>query len=232
MTTTIRGGWLQLEKVKLDFERLFFLLAIDERQEAVLLFGPTPENLRASINLRMCSLRDPKKKRKGREHAFRLNVNSGPHQGKLILDPGSADERRAWLLALSNPVQALKNVQTASRYMGQTQPPQHLTSTIAHTEPASCGQSIHDDDDAVSVWLTSIGYYIALQSCCYCIKLFKLMCILCRLQQYADAFEESGFDDLDIVAEMTESDLMDAVTTASSHRWVDGLQFSYNRRFH
>jgi hypothetical protein len=43
--------------------------------------------LPVTILLNHCSLRLPKKPRVGHEYAFRLNINSGPMTGKLIIDP-------------------------------------------------------------------------------------------------------------------------------------------------
>ena len=46
-----------------------------------------PQVLPVTILLNHCSLRLPKKPRAGHEFAFRLNINSGPMTGKLIIDP-------------------------------------------------------------------------------------------------------------------------------------------------
>lgn len=56
-----------------------------------------------TILLNHCSLRLPKKPREGHEYAFRLNINSGPMTGKLIIDPvrprrGLCTMARGWSL--------------------------------------------------------------------------------------------------------------------------------------
>ena len=86
------------------FQRKWCLLGINETGQAMFCFGAQPHDdtikyfdqcptwrqvLPVTILLNHCSLRLPKKPREGHLYAFRLNINSGPMTGKLIIDPGS-----------------------------------------------------------------------------------------------------------------------------------------------
>jgi hypothetical protein len=201
--TTIHAGWLGLEKGKGLYEKLYFVLAVNAQHEPVMLFGQSPEHLRVNIHLKVCSLRDPKKKRKGHEHAFRLNMNAGPHVGKLILDPGTAEERRAWLTALSNPMQTLDTVlRRRQQQQQQLQQQQQQLEQQQHQRQSGSGARL-STPSSVSDWLESNG-----------------------MAQYITDFDDAGYDDLDTIADMAETDLLDAGVSKPGHvkRMVKNIQ--------